>query len=119
MPLFCFSEMDLLQICIVKSLEKCQESTPANLVESMFKFVRKETPCVNMTSVSYWLAPKFFDCFLSEPFDESSIQIIFQKPFCSKCCFHFSVCIFRPCSRSKLVQKIQMMPLPVVQYHPY
>lgn len=45
--------MDLLQICVVKSLEKCQESTPANLVESMFKFVRKETPCVNMTSVSH------------------------------------------------------------------
>lgn len=44
--------MDSLQVCIVKSLEQCSESTPANLVESMFKFVRNETPCVNVTSVS-------------------------------------------------------------------
>lgn len=43
------SEMTKLQMCIVKSLEKCSESTPANLVESMFKFVRNETPCVNIT----------------------------------------------------------------------
>lgn len=41
--------MDKLQQCVVKSLEKCDESTPANLVESMFKFVRNETPCVNIT----------------------------------------------------------------------
>lgn len=54
MQSFFFSEMEILQSCVVKSLEKCQESTPANLVESMFKFVRKETPCVNMTSVSLW-----------------------------------------------------------------
>ncbi|XP_031641080.1 27 kDa hemolymph protein-like [Contarinia nasturtii] len=44
------NDMDSLQGCVVKSLEKCQESTPANLVESMFKFVRNETPCGNMTS---------------------------------------------------------------------
>lgn len=44
-----FSDMDRLQNCIVHSLEKCDESTPANLVESMFKFVRNETPCINMT----------------------------------------------------------------------
>lgn len=47
-----FSDMDKLQHCVVKSLEQCEESTPANLVESMFKFVRNETPCVNFTSVS-------------------------------------------------------------------
>lgn len=45
--------MDTLQVCVVQSLEKCEESTPANLVESMFKFVRNETPCVNFTSVSF------------------------------------------------------------------
>lgn len=44
------SEMDKLQQCVVGALEKCTESTPANLVESMFKFVRNETPCVNITS---------------------------------------------------------------------
>lgn len=48
---FIFSDMDKLQNCVVHSLEKCDESTPANLVESMFKFVRNETPCVNFTSV--------------------------------------------------------------------
>lgn len=42
-----FSEMETLQNCFVRSLEKCQESTPANIVEAMFKFVRKETTCAN------------------------------------------------------------------------
>lgn len=45
-------DMDKLQICIVEVLEKCSESTPANLVESLFKFVRKETPCNNFTSIA-------------------------------------------------------------------
>lgn len=45
-------DMDKLQICIVNVLEKCSESTPANLVESLFKFVRKETPCNNFTSIA-------------------------------------------------------------------
>lgn len=45
-------DMDKLQICIVDVLEKCSESTPANLVESLFKFVRKETPCHNFTSIA-------------------------------------------------------------------
>lgn len=54
MPVYSlFSDMDTLQVCVVQSLEKCEESTPANLVESMFKFVRNETPCVNFTSVSF------------------------------------------------------------------
>lgn len=44
--------MDALQICVVKHLEKCEESTPANLVESMFKFVRNETVCGNISPVS-------------------------------------------------------------------
>ncbi len=43
------SDMNTLQHCVVKELETCEESTPANLVESMFKFVRNETPCANMT----------------------------------------------------------------------
>lgn len=43
------TDMNTLQQCIVKELESCEESTPANLVESMFKFVRNETPCANMS----------------------------------------------------------------------
>lgn len=42
-------EMTTLQECMVQVLEGCKESTPANLVESLFKFVRRETPCANLT----------------------------------------------------------------------
>jgi len=42
-------DMNKLQNCIVSTLEDCEESTPANLVESMFKFIRNETPCINVT----------------------------------------------------------------------
>lgn len=38
-------DMDKLELCVVKELETCKESTPANLVEALFRFVRKETPC--------------------------------------------------------------------------
>ena len=38
-------DMDALEKCVVAKLEKCNESTPANLVEALFRFVRKETPC--------------------------------------------------------------------------
>jgi len=34
-----------LQKCVVKALETCSEPTPANIVDSMFNFVRKMTPC--------------------------------------------------------------------------
>lgn len=47
--MFVYSDMNTLQHCVVGELESCEESTPANLVEAMFKFVRNETPCVNMT----------------------------------------------------------------------
>lgn len=39
-------DMDKLEKCVVTELETCKESTPANLVEALFRFVRKETPCV-------------------------------------------------------------------------
>lgn len=38
-------DMDKLEECVVDELEKCKESTPANLMEALFRFVRKETPC--------------------------------------------------------------------------
>lgn len=49
--MFDCSDMGHLQNCIVDVLEVCEESTPANLVESLFKFVRNETPCANVTVV--------------------------------------------------------------------
>lgn len=36
-----------LQKCVVQVLETCTEPTPANIVDSMFNFVRKMTPCAN------------------------------------------------------------------------
>jgi Protein of unknown function (DUF1397) len=38
-------DMNYLEDCIVSELETCDESTPANLMEALFRFVRKETPC--------------------------------------------------------------------------
>lgn len=52
--------MNTLQYCVVKELETCEESTPANLVESMFKFVRNETPCANMTVSFFYIFIRSF-----------------------------------------------------------
>jgi hypothetical protein len=41
-----------LQQCVVKALETCSEPTPANLVDSMFNFVRKMTPCAKFKTES-------------------------------------------------------------------
>lgn len=38
-------DIDKLEECVVKELEECKETTPANLMEALFRFVRKETPC--------------------------------------------------------------------------
>lgn len=38
-------DINVLQKCIVTELERCKEPTPANIVDSLFNFVRKVTPC--------------------------------------------------------------------------
>jgi len=38
-------DVDLLQKCVVSHLEQCSEPTPANIVDSLFMFVKKVTPC--------------------------------------------------------------------------
>lgn len=43
-------DMADLQKCVVKALETCSEPTPANIVDSMFNFVRKMTPCAKYKS---------------------------------------------------------------------
>lgn len=43
-------DMEKLQKCIVNELENCEESTPANLVESLFKFIKNETLCATVTA---------------------------------------------------------------------
>lgn len=47
-----FSDMNTLKRCVVESLERCEESTPANLVDALFKYVRNATPCANLRSTS-------------------------------------------------------------------
>ncbi|KAL0891938.1 hypothetical protein ABMA27_015179 [Loxostege sticticalis] len=37
-----------LQICVVGVLETCEAPTTGNIVESMFKFIRKATPCADI-----------------------------------------------------------------------
>lgn len=37
--------MNNLQHCIVKELEKCSDPTPGNIMESIFRFIKKVTPC--------------------------------------------------------------------------
>ena len=39
------SDMEKLETCVVEKLELCQEITPANIVESMFRFIKNETIC--------------------------------------------------------------------------
>ncbi|XP_077291710.1 27 kDa hemolymph protein-like [Arctopsyche grandis] len=38
-------DMVKMQDCIVRELEGCSEPTPANIAESLFKFIKKVTPC--------------------------------------------------------------------------
>ncbi|KAL4710394.1 hypothetical protein ACJJTC_008796 [Scirpophaga incertulas] len=38
-------QMNELQTCVVATLEKCPTPTTSNIVESLFKFIRKATPC--------------------------------------------------------------------------
>ncbi|XP_067641685.1 27 kDa glycoprotein-like [Eurosta solidaginis] len=45
-------EMAKLEHCIVQKLEKCSEITPANIVESMFRFIKNETICHNTQRVT-------------------------------------------------------------------
>lgn len=42
--------MSEVQVCVVAELGKCSEPTPANIVESLFEFVRKSTPCSQFKS---------------------------------------------------------------------
>lgn len=37
-----------LQTCVVAELEKCSDPTPANIMDSIFNFVKRVTPCENI-----------------------------------------------------------------------
>lgn len=40
--------MDKLQTCVVTALEGCEDPTPANLLDSIFNYIKKVTPCEKM-----------------------------------------------------------------------
>lgn len=40
------SKINTVQTCVVEELEKCKDSTPANIVDALFKFVKKSA-CKN------------------------------------------------------------------------
>ncbi|XP_018394256.1 PREDICTED: 27 kDa glycoprotein-like [Cyphomyrmex costatus] len=44
------SDMDKLQTCVVAELEKCPDPTPANIMDSIFNFIKRVTPCENVLS---------------------------------------------------------------------
>ncbi|XP_011881246.1 PREDICTED: 27 kDa glycoprotein-like [Vollenhovia emeryi] len=41
-------DMTIFQGCAVTELEKCSDPTPANIVDSIFNFIRRVTPCENL-----------------------------------------------------------------------
>uniref|UniRef100_A0AAU6PAU0 Venom peptide n=1 Tax=Comana monomorpha TaxID=1555636 RepID=A0AAU6PAU0_9NEOP len=38
-------KFDELTTCIVSSLEQCSSPTPANMMDSLFRYIRKDSPC--------------------------------------------------------------------------
>ncbi|VEN62900.1 unnamed protein product [Callosobruchus maculatus] len=49
-PTFLFSakecqDFDTVRTCINAELEKCKDSTPANIIDAFFKFLKKQMPC--------------------------------------------------------------------------
>lgn len=42
------NQMTSLQKCVVGVLETCEKPTTANIIESLFNFIRKSTPCKNV-----------------------------------------------------------------------
>lgn len=42
---FFYRDFDTLRNCINTELEKCEDSTPANIVDAFFKFLKKQMPC--------------------------------------------------------------------------
>lgn len=44
------NNMNKLQTCVVNALEACEDPTPANLLDSIFNYIKKVTPCEKMLS---------------------------------------------------------------------
>ncbi|XP_018054893.1 PREDICTED: interferon-related developmental regulator 1-like [Atta colombica] len=45
-------DINKLQNCVVAELEKCPDPTPANIMDSVFNFIKRVTPCENVLAES-------------------------------------------------------------------
>lgn len=54
------SDLGKLQNCVVEELEKCKDSTPANIIDALFRFI-KRSACSNKNKRSVYARKlKFF-----------------------------------------------------------
>lgn len=64
---FCFRDFDTIRTCVNKELEKCKNTTPANIVDAFFKFLKKHIPCdsaegrveASLQTAGSWAAQSF------------------------------------------------------------
>ncbi|XP_076237186.1 27 kDa hemolymph protein-like [Calliopsis andreniformis] len=45
------TDISVVQGCIVRELEKCSDPTPANIVDSIFNFILRVTPCKKLMAI--------------------------------------------------------------------
>lgn len=59
------ADISKLQSCVVRELEKCNDPTPANIVDSIFNFIRKVTPCAKLSGLSNSASTSAFSVILA------------------------------------------------------
>ncbi|KYN37802.1 Interferon-related developmental regulator 1 [Trachymyrmex septentrionalis] len=47
-----YRDINKFQTCVVAELEKCPDPTPANIMDSVFNFIKRATPCGNILAES-------------------------------------------------------------------
>ncbi|XP_018321234.1 27 kDa hemolymph protein-like [Agrilus planipennis] len=55
------SDFTKLQKCVVEQLENCKDNTPANIVDALFKFIRRVTPCKNQPTAAEIVGERRFE----------------------------------------------------------
>ncbi|EFA10305.2 uncharacterized protein LOC656540 [Tribolium castaneum] len=79
-------DLGKLQRCVVEELEKCKDSTPANIVDALFKFV-KRSACSNKNKRSAMIHRilKRHVATVNHYFNSSELNSIFESTFREKC----------------------------------
>ncbi|XP_063922247.1 uncharacterized protein LOC135136731 [Zophobas morio] len=80
-------DLGKLQNCVVEELEKCQESTPANIVDALFKFVKRSACPKKKRSVGIYHNIVKRNAALINSFYDSTpaLKTNFLKAFKTKC----------------------------------